>query len=212
MTNYFAHGRTALWFGLRFLGVSSGQKILLPEYICDVVIHPLEELEIEIIFYPVNDYFVPDWKVIEDNLKNNKVFALLIVHYFGQPQDIYRAQEISERYGAYLIEDNSHGYGGKLNGKKLGSFGAIGFSSPRKQLKTSCGGILYMNGKQVEPNVKDGKGGLRDLHTLIWISKFAYKVDTISKLINVGALTKEEAVPFAEALSLIHISEPTRPY
>ncbi len=51
----------------------------------------------------------------------------------------------------------------------------------------------------VEPNVKDGKGGLRDLHTLIWILKFAYKVDTISKLINVGALTKEEAVPFAEA-------------
>ena len=51
----------------------------------------------------------------------------------------------------------------------------------------------------VEPNVKDGKGGLRDLHTLIWISKFAYKVDTISKLINIGALTKEEAVPFAEA-------------
>ncbi len=51
----------------------------------------------------------------------------------------------------------------------------------------------------VEPNVKDGKGGLRDLHTLIWILKFAYKVDTISKLINLGALTKEEAVPFAEA-------------
>ncbi len=57
------------------------------------------------------------------------------------------------------------------------------------------GGSRYV----VEPNVKDGKGGLRDLHTLIWISKFAYKVDTISKLINIGALTKEEAVPFAEA-------------
>ena len=45
------------------------------------------------------------------------------------------------------------------------------------------GGSRYV----VEPNVKDGKGGLRDLHTLIWISKFAYKVDTISKLIDIGA-------------------------
>ena len=26
----------------------------------------------------------------------------------------------------------------------------------------------------VEPNVKDGKGGLRDLHSLFWIAKYAY--------------------------------------
>ena len=57
------------------------------------------------------------------------------------------------------------------------------------------GGSRYV----VEPNVKDGKGGLRDLHTLIWISKFAYKVDSISKLINIGALSKNEAASFAEA-------------
>ncbi len=57
------------------------------------------------------------------------------------------------------------------------------------------GGSRYV----VEPNVKDGKGGLRDLHTLIWISKFVYKVDSISRLINMGALSKHEASSFSEA-------------
>ena len=57
------------------------------------------------------------------------------------------------------------------------------------------GGSRYV----VEPNVKDGKGGLRDLHTIFWISKFAYNVDSISKLINIGALTKKEAIAIAEA-------------
>ena len=57
------------------------------------------------------------------------------------------------------------------------------------------GGSRYV----VEPNVKDCKGGLRDLHTLIWISKFAYKVDSVSKLINIGALSKKEAASFAES-------------
>ena len=28
----------------------------------------------------------------------------------------------------------------------------------------------------VEPNVKDGKGGLRDLHTLWWIAKYSYDI------------------------------------
>ena len=27
----------------------------------------------------------------------------------------------------------------------------------------------------VEPNVKEGKGALRDLHTLLWIGKYAYR-------------------------------------
>ena len=57
------------------------------------------------------------------------------------------------------------------------------------------GGSRYV----VEPNVKDGKGGLRDIHTVGWISKFVYEIDSISKLINMGVLSKREAIAFAEA-------------
>ena len=36
----------------------------------------------------------------------------------------------------------------------------------------------------VEPNVKDGKGGLRDLHTLFWIAKYVYRVREPDELIE----------------------------
>ena len=55
----------------------------------------------------------------------------------------------------------------------------------------------------VEPNVKEGKGGLRDLQTLIWISKFAYKSNTILDLLKTGALLKSELYAFAEAYRFI---------
>ena len=49
----------------------------------------------------------------------------------------------------------------------------------------------------VEPNVKDGKGGLRDLHTLFWIAKYVYRVREPDELIKAGVFDKTEyrAVP-----------------
>ncbi len=51
----------------------------------------------------------------------------------------------------------------------------------------------------VEPNVKEGKGSLRDLHTLYWIGKYLYRVDQVSELVSRGVLTRREYHRFAKA-------------
>src|SRR6201996_4409167 len=44
----------------------------------------------------------------------------------------------------------------------------------------------------VEPNVKDGKGGLRDLHTLFWIAKYVYLVREPEELIDREVFDRDE--------------------
>ena len=44
----------------------------------------------------------------------------------------------------------------------------------------------------VEPNVKDGKGGLRDLHTLYWIAKYVYRVREREEFIALGVYDPRE--------------------
>ena len=44
----------------------------------------------------------------------------------------------------------------------------------------------------VEPDVKDGKGGMRDLHTLFWIAKFVYGTRSVSDLYKSGLFTRRE--------------------
>lgn len=51
----------------------------------------------------------------------------------------------------------------------------------------------------VEPNIKEGKGGLRDLHTLFWIGKYAHHVREPAELVDVGLLTKLEYRQFRRA-------------
>ncbi|SCX21994.1 [protein-PII] uridylyltransferase [Agrobacterium rosae] len=58
----------------------------------------------------------------------------------------------------------------------------------RDQRHRKAGDTRYL----VEPNVKEGKGGLRDLHTLFWIAKYYYHVRDTAELVKLGVLSKRE--------------------
>ncbi|MDX6804654.1 [protein-PII] uridylyltransferase [Terrihabitans rhizophilus] len=51
----------------------------------------------------------------------------------------------------------------------------------------------------VEPNVKEGKGGLRDLHTLFWIAKYVYRVREVNDLVAAGLYSRSELAMFLKA-------------
>jgi [protein-PII] uridylyltransferase len=51
----------------------------------------------------------------------------------------------------------------------------------------------------VEPNIKDGKGGLRDLHTLYWIGQYVFGVEQPAELVDKGLFTAAEFRRFERA-------------
>jgi [protein-PII] uridylyltransferase len=55
----------------------------------------------------------------------------------------------------------------------------------------------------VEPNLKEGKGGLRDLHALFWIGKYLHQVDSVADLVEKGLLTAAEFRQFRRAESFL---------
>lgn len=65
----------------------------------------------------------------------------------------------------------------------------------RDQRHRKAGDTRYL----VEPNVKEGKGGLRDLHTLFWIAKYYYHVRDTAELVKLGVLSRSELKLFEKA-------------
>ncbi|USI71728.1 [protein-PII] uridylyltransferase [Sphingomonas morindae] len=51
----------------------------------------------------------------------------------------------------------------------------------------------------VEPNVKEGKGGLRDLHALFWIGKYVFNTRAVGDLVGVGLFSADELRQFQQA-------------
>ena len=65
----------------------------------------------------------------------------------------------------------------------------------REERHRQMGNTRYV----VEPNIKDGKGGLRDLHTLFWIGKYFYRVKTSAELVDKGVFSRDEYRLFQKA-------------
>jgi [protein-PII] uridylyltransferase len=55
----------------------------------------------------------------------------------------------------------------------------------------------------VEPNVKEGKGGLRDLHTLFWIARYLHPSDSIDAVMKLDVFQGREVRAFIRAFDFL---------
>lgn len=93
-----------------------------------------------------------------------------------------------------VYEEAANRFWSEVVGKTAAQFVALKMAE-RDERHKKMGDSRYV----VEPNIKDGKGGLRDLHTLYWIGKYVHRVKSPSALIDVGLLTAEEYRKFERA-------------
>ena len=136
-----ATGRGGLELAAMALGLHGGQAVLLPAYICDVALIPLEQLGLRPLWYGLKADLSPCWDEIQ--AKISQTTAALLMHPFGQPQDATRFASLCEAAGVFFLEDNAHGYGASLQGKLLGTWGDAGIASPWKQYPIPHGACVW---------------------------------------------------------------------
>jgi [protein-PII] uridylyltransferase len=106
--------------------------------------------------------------------------ALLEARWLWGDQELF--QELTKRYRAEVVPGTQE----QFVEAKL---------AERDERHAKLGEPRYV----LEPNVKDGKGGLRDLHTLYWIAKYLYGVGEVEELVALGHLSADAASRFTKA-------------
>lgn len=99
--------------------------------------------------------------------------ALLEGRFIWGDRDVY--DEVAARFWAEVV------------GKTAPEFVRLKMAE-RDERHRKMGDSRYV----VEPNIKDGKGGLRDLQTLYWIGKYLHRVRKAAALVDVGLFTANE--------------------
>ncbi len=106
--------------------------------------------------------------------------ALLEGRYVWGDQALY--DEASQRFRREVMDGDARG----VITEKL---------AERNERHKRMGDSRYV----VEPNLKEGKGGLRDLHTLFWIGKYIHQVRSVGELVGKGLLSPAELRRFQKS-------------
>ena len=117
-------------------------RIYIPSYICSDVTEPLEAIGQFISYYPCQQNLEPDWTWLEENVSDDSK-ALLLVHYFGFPNNLTDALKFSNRHNLFLLEDCAHSFLTNIDGSNIGTFGTAGFYSYHKLLPIPNGAGIY---------------------------------------------------------------------
>jgi dTDP-4-amino-4,6-dideoxygalactose transaminase len=138
-------GRTALWHGLRALGLRRGDRALFPAYCCGAELEVLLQAGLEPVFYPVGAGAVPDRDAIASLLRREPR-ALFLIHYFGLPVPLAGIRSLARERGVLLIEDCAHAlFAFEEDGTGIGSHADLAVFSLPKHLPVPNGGLMVLH-------------------------------------------------------------------
>jgi perosamine synthetase len=136
--------RVALWQGVRALGLSCGDRVLVPAYCCGVEVTTLLAAGLRVDYYRILPDLTPDLEQLAE-LCRSPARGLLVIHYFGLPQPIHRLAAFARERGLILMEDCAHGlFARQTDGAALGSCGDLAVFSLKKHLPVPNGGLLVL--------------------------------------------------------------------
>jgi [protein-PII] uridylyltransferase len=71
--------------------------------------------------------------------------------------------------------------------------------SERNATRQKFGGSIYLR----EPNIKEGTGGLRDIHTALWIAFVHFRINSLAELVPRGVLTGGQYAVFTRSRNFL---------
>lgn len=139
------NGRTAIWLGLRALGLPPQARILVPAWHCGSEIDAILAAGALPVLYGLDRNLIVDPDQIDRLLGQHKAAAIYVIHYFGQAQPLQALQQIAMRHGVPLIEDLALGlYSSGPQEASLGLGSDMAVFSLVKTIATPDGGALWL--------------------------------------------------------------------
>ena len=146
------NGTVALHLALLALGIGKGDEVIVPSF-------TMISTAFAVCYVGAMPVFVDadpkTWNIdvtkIEEKI-TSRTKAIIPVHIFGNPCNMYKIRELADKYNLFVVEDAAEAHGATFDGKKVGSFSEIACFSffANKNITTGEGGMCVTSSKEYE--------------------------------------------------------------
>jgi dTDP-4-amino-4,6-dideoxygalactose transaminase len=118
-----AVGNATLGLILALAGLKLEGEVILPSFTFSATAHAIHWNRLKPVFVDIlPDTFTLDPSAIEAAITPN-TSAILPVHIFGHPCEVFELERIAEKHGLAVLFDAAHAFGSKYRGQRIGCFG-----------------------------------------------------------------------------------------
>ena len=135
-------GTGALTTSVLVLGIGPGCEVIVPAFMWVATVGAVVQANAIPVLCEINGSFSMDPEDLEQKI-TPRTKLIIPVHMAGAPCDMSRIMEVADEHGVPVLEDCSQCNGGEFEGRKVGTFGAVGVFS-----------------FQINKNATAGEGGL----------------------------------------------------
>ena len=140
-------GTSALHIALRVAGVGPGDEVILPsfDYVADH--QAVHMCGADVVMCDIRDDDLGIDCAKAEKLITPKTKAIIPLHFAGIPCDQEAVYALARKHGLRVIEDAMHGFGTRIAGRRIGSYGDIVCFSfdPVKIITSIDGGCVIVN-------------------------------------------------------------------
>ena len=143
-------GRVAIELALRAMGLSVGDDVVLPSYVCHSVLDAFVRVGARPVFADIG----PDLHLTLETVKaviTPQTKCVIVPHLFSKTAPIHELEKMLQGIGIWLIDDAAQMFGSRCSGRLIGTFGDCGIVScgPGKALAGAAGGLLVTNNRDL---------------------------------------------------------------
>jgi dTDP-4-amino-4,6-dideoxygalactose transaminase len=144
-------GRVAIEVALRAMGISRGDEVVVPSYVCRSAVDPILRVGARPVFA---DVIGRDLHVTAETIKavlTPRTKCVIVPHLFGNAAPVDEIEKLLQGTGIELIDDAAQSFGAQCGGRPVGTFGTCGIVScgPGKALAGPAGGLLVTNSHEL---------------------------------------------------------------
>lgn len=150
-------GRSALYTGLKALGVGQGDEVILQAYTCNAVPNSILWTGASPVYVDIDQNTLNiDIEYLAEKI-TERTKVIIVQHTFGNPAPVREILKIAEQHNLKVLEDCAHSLGVRLEGRLLGTFGDLGVLSfgREKIISSLSGGALLVNDPTLVPKVEE---------------------------------------------------------